>query len=170
MARSTLLNNLSTRADGDNGLYGIHDIKIFQFEDPRHSEPDEKCILKNVSWNIRDEPSEAEDWADWAKDKSRPQPKMNLSEKLFDGPIFLGLGSLYSDRSYLVPVFNGTIYDVLSVIYEFYRMYEATHVDEEERGEMDVNDEDWTYSMSDRVWFEGLNYASPGVWWVILGS
>jgi len=69
-----------------------------------------------------------------------------------------------------VPVFGGTVYDVLSVIHQFYRMYEATHVDEEDRGEMDVDDEYWTYSMGDGVSFEGLSYASPSVWWVNLGS
>jgi hypothetical protein len=38
-------------------------------------------------------PRRAEDWAAWVEDKSALQPKMNLVEWLFDGPILLGLES-----------------------------------------------------------------------------
>jgi len=80
--RVTRLENLlspNTRGDSDDGLHGIHDIKMFQFEAPLNPEPDEKSILKNVSWDIRDDPSEAKDWAE---DKSEPQPKVNLSKRI----------------------------------------------------------------------------------------
>jgi len=49
-------------------------------------------------------------------------------------------------------------------------VYEATHGDEEERDEMDVDGERGTYSMGDGVWIEGLREISPGILWVILVS
>jgi hypothetical protein len=108
----------SGSGDNVNRLHGIHDIRFFQFKDLPAPTLNGKTMLENISWNIRDEPSEAEDQADCA-DKSGALPKVNLSKRIFDSLVSLRLESRYDDRSYLVPVFGGTIYDVLSVIHHF---------------------------------------------------
>lgn len=107
----------------------------------------EDCLMQDISWNIREEPSEALELGDDDK-----RAKADLTEKLFDNPIFLELGSRYAERSYRVPVFGGSVHDVLSAVHTFYKLYEKTH------------------SMGDGVWFEGLTCIEPGVWSVLLGS
>jgi hypothetical protein len=58
----------------------------------------------------------------------------------------------------------------LSVIHEFYEIYEATQAGkEDDQIDMDI-DEDGTYSMGDGIWFEGLAFVSPGIWCLLLGS
>lgn len=140
-----ILNSQSARGDSKEGLHGIRYIEEFQVKLGRNLEVNEKHLLENVSWNIQDEPSEAQKFVEGA------QPKVNLSEKLFHGPIFLELESRYGKRHYQVPVFGGTTYDVFAVIYKFYQMYEAKH-------------------KMGRMWFEGLKYVSSGVWYLKLGS
>jgi len=147
-SKSTCVDSQSTCEDSKENLYGIQDITKFQVRLRHNSKVNEKPLLRNVSWNIRDEPLKA---TEFVKGEIE-QPKVNLSKKLFHGPIFLELYSRYNEESYRVPVFGRTTYDVFTVIYKFYQMYEVTH------------------SMGDGIWFEGLNYVSSEVWSLILGS
>jgi len=101
---------LSQSGSGDNvnRLHGIHDMKFFHFGHLPSPKPNGKLMLEKISWNIREEPSEAEDQADCAN-KSGGLPKVSLSKWLFGGLISLRLESRYGDRSYLVPVFGRKI-------------------------------------------------------------
>jgi hypothetical protein len=71
-------------------------------------------------------------------------------------------------------VSGGTIYDVYSVIHNFYQVYKATNYDmndPDESAEMDMDRETGTYSMGDGIWFEGLTCVHPPqVWMLTLGS
>jgi hypothetical protein len=102
-----------------------------------------------------------------AKDDTN-RNKVDLSETLFHGPIFLVLNCCCGSRSYLVPVFGGTINNVFSTIHKFYRIYKATYIEEGDRGIIDG--EDLIFSMGDETWFEGLLFESSGIWSPILGS
>lgn len=137
-------------------LYGIEDVKKFQVK--REPEASKKRLLQDISWNIRDDPSEAQRFE---YGENGVLPKVNLSQQLFHGPILLELYSRYSERTYRVPVFGGTIGDILSVIHKFYQMYE------DEDGE---DEDEETYNMGDGIWFESLDYSSPEVWYLCLGS
>jgi hypothetical protein len=141
------LSDQVTRKHDERGLYGIDDLNKFR-QTNEHEPESQECRLANVSWIIRDDPSEAEDSYEFGENGKLA--KLDLSEKVFDGPVFLDLGG--KTRTYRVPVFGGTIYDVLSVIFEFYKMYEETHY------------------MGDHVFFEGLHYISPSIWGLSLGS
>ena len=86
--------------------------------------------------------------------------------------ILLELYSRYNDRKYRVPVFGGTISDILSVIHEFYEIYEATQAGEEDlkfRQKWDIS-KDGKYSMGKGVRFKGLKVVSPGIWRLELWS
>lgn len=155
-------NGRDIRGDRKMGVYGIRDIRKLQVK--RQSEYKVRAktwLLGDNSWNFRDQPSEAK--------YNDLQTNVDLSEQLFHSPIFLELCNRSSGRSYRVPVFDGTIYDVFSTIHDFYRLYEATPVaDEEDMNDLDI--EEGLYTMNDGIWFEGLTSISPEVWSVEFGS
>lgn len=130
------------------GLYGIKDIS--QFEVKGELETNEKDLLKDISWDIGDDPSKAESRTKHRE--GRAPAKVDLSQRLFNGPILLELYSRNCESTYRVPVFGGTIGDVLSVVHNFYQIY--THTD----------------TIDDGIWFEGLGRSSPEVWFLYLGS
>lgn len=154
---NTKRNSQDYYRDSDKKLYGIQNIGKFQVENEHEHETLEKELLGNIYWNIQKDPREA--------------ANVDLSKKLFHSPIFLQLHSRYYDRSYRVPVFDRTVYNVLAVIHKFYRMYEVTNItDEGELVEIDVDKERETYSMGEDIWFAGLVFVSPGIWKVHLDS
>lgn len=119
-------------------------------------------VLKDISWNMRNDPSTAE-----------VKPKVDLSDVVFkrDEKEVLELDNRSGITSFRMSVNVRTIHDVLAAIHEFYRTYEDTAVTNvTAEDEMDIDQDNRTYTMDDLIWFEGLIFVSPGEWWVLLGS
>ncbi|KAL8855531.1 MAG: hypothetical protein Q9198_010836, partial [Flavoplaca austrocitrina] len=95
------IERMMTLYEGDTKNYKVdsletQDIKNYRVDSP---ETHEENLLEDISWIILDHPSEAK----YLDDEDNP---MDLSEKLFDGPILLWLhtDSGKRARSYRLPV------------------------------------------------------------------
>lgn len=149
-------------------LYGVRDIRIFEVEKDENGEEvqddnDKRDRLVDISWHIRWKPGAATVYTCADSDSGSDRP-IDLSERVFHGPIFLDLDTRYGGRTFRVPVLGGTISDILSIIHEFYKLYEATDAEDGAEGE----DGDGKYSMFGEDYFVGLRFVSPGIWQVLL--
>jgi hypothetical protein len=129
-------------------LYGMN-IKHFRSLTEYELTPDAPEVVKGrlleyIYWDILTEPLEA---------SSTSNKKLDLSEKVFSGPVFLLL-ELDEQRTYLVPLFGKSrVYDILSLIHNFYQLYQTK-----------------CKTRSDKTWFQDLTYLSRNIWFVSLES
>jgi hypothetical protein len=129
---------------------------------------EEKNILNNISWDIRNDPSEAINIKDSAP--------VNLSETLVDGDISLTVADRYEARQKDLKVNGWTIGDIFQTVHDFYVDAEVkfaeTHGEEhfgrfEDHEHEDVEEFGW--DMGSKTSFEGFT-KYKGLWVLHLGS
>jgi hypothetical protein len=104
-------------------------------------------VLNNVSWYITDPLADAKDQHDRT---------LNLTERVFQGPVLMLLSDRYGHTEWMRPIINTTVGGILQAIHDHYKEFE----------------EDAEEGMGDAISFQGLHYDcdSPGVWSVRLES
>ncbi|KAE8335095.1 hypothetical protein BDV24DRAFT_169569 [Aspergillus arachidicola] len=125
---------------------------------------DNEDKLRNVRWNAKDPPEDARQILD-----NGDELEVNLSERVFYGPVHLLLDSRYGHFEWTLPITddpgkNVTIRDVLQAIHDHIKAYEEACAEGDERGW------DACFGMGDAVFFGGLFFYSTGVWTVHMGS